>query len=108
MYYGLFEIFKIGIGPSSSHTVGPMVAANAFWRAIRDASISGAEVGCQGEIGVASAMAAAGFAALHGASPQRICMAAEIAMDHHLGLTCDPRPSGMVGIGGISRAEGER
>ncbi len=68
----------------------------------RNASISGAEVGCQGEIGVASAMAAAGLAALYDASPQRVCMAAEIAMEHHLGLTCDP-VNGQVQIPCVER-----
>lgn len=55
-----------------------------------NASISGAEVGCQGEVGVACSMAAGGLAALKGGSPRRVCMAAEIAMEHNLGLTCDP------------------
>lgn len=55
-----------------------------------NASISGAEVGCQGEVGVACSMAAAGLAALMGANPMQVCMAAEIAMEHNLGLTCDP------------------
>ncbi|MBO8086543.1 MAG: L-serine ammonia-lyase [Marichromatium sp.] len=56
----------------------------------RNASISGAEVGCQGEVGVASSMAAAGLAELMGATPAQVMIAAEIAMEHHLGLTCDP------------------
>lgn len=55
-----------------------------------NASISGAEVGCQGEVGVACSMAAAGLAEILGASPEQVCMAAEIAMEHNLGLTCDP------------------
>lgn len=55
-----------------------------------NASISGAEVGCQGEVGVACSMAAAGLAELLGGSPAQVCMAAEIAMEHNLGLTCDP------------------
>lgn len=55
-----------------------------------NASISGAEVGCQGEVGVACSMAAAGLAALMGGTPIQVCMAAEIAMEHNLGLTCDP------------------
>ncbi|MDU3054763.1 MAG: L-serine ammonia-lyase, partial [Escherichia coli] len=55
-----------------------------------NASISGAEVGCQGEVGVACSMAAAGLAELLGASPAQVCIAAEIAMEHNLGLTCDP------------------
>lgn len=56
----------------------------------RNASISGAEVGCQGEVGVACSMAAAGLAAVQGGSPSQVEHAAEIAMEHHLGLTCDP------------------
>ncbi|ENY6784124.1 MULTISPECIES: L-serine ammonia-lyase [Providencia] len=55
-----------------------------------NASISGAEVGCQGEVGVACSMAAAGLAELMGGSPEQVCIAAEIAMEHNLGLTCDP------------------
>lgn len=55
-----------------------------------NASISGAEVGCQGEVGVACSMAAAGLAELLGGSPEQVCMAAEIGMEHNLGLTCDP------------------
>lgn len=56
----------------------------------KNASISGAEVGCQGEVGVACSMAAAGLAELLGGNPQQVCMAAEIGMEHNLGLTCDP------------------
>lgn len=55
-----------------------------------NASISGAEVGCQGEVGVACSMAAAGLAEILGGSPEQVCIAAEIAMEHNLGLTCDP------------------
>ena len=55
-----------------------------------NASISGAEVGCQGEVGSAAAMAAAGLAAVLGASNEQIENAAEIALEHHLGMTCDP------------------
>lgn len=56
----------------------------------RNASISGAEVGCQGEVGVACSMAAAALAALWNGTPEQVCTAAEIAMEHNLGLTCDP------------------
>lgn len=56
----------------------------------KNASISGAEVGCQGEVGVACSMAAAGLAAALGATNEQIENAAEIGMEHHLGLTCDP------------------
>ena len=55
-----------------------------------NASISGAEVGCQGEVGVACSMAAAGLAAVMGGSPAQVENAAEIGMEHNLGLTCDP------------------
>lgn len=55
-----------------------------------NASISGAEVGCQGEVGVACSMAAAGLTEIMGGSPIQVCIAAEIAMEHNLGLTCDP------------------
>src|SRR5699024_12435330 len=54
------------------------------------ASISGAEVGCQGEVGSASSMAAGGLAAVMGGTPEQVENAAEIAMEHNLGLTCDP------------------
>ncbi|UKH32757.1 L-serine ammonia-lyase [Actinobacillus pleuropneumoniae] len=55
-----------------------------------NASISGAEVGCQGEVGVACSMAAAGLTEIMGGTPDQVCIAAEIAMEHNLGLTCDP------------------
>ncbi|GGB45609.1 L-serine dehydratase [Tistrella bauzanensis] len=67
-----------------------------------NASISGAEVGCQGEVGVASSMAAGGLAAAMGASPAQVENAAEIAMEHHLGMTCDP-VGGLVQIPCIER-----
>ena len=68
----------------------------------RNASISGAEVGCQGEVGVACSMAAAGLAELMGGTPEQVCMAAEIAMEHNLGLTCDP-VAGQVQVPCIER-----
>ena len=55
-----------------------------------NASISGAEMGCQGEIGVACSMAAAGLTALEKGTPEQVENAAEIGMEHNLGLTCDP------------------
>ena len=67
-----------------------------------NASISGAEVGCQGEVGVASSMAAAGLCAALGATNEQIENAAEIAMEHHLGMTCDP-VGGLVQIPCIER-----
>jgi L-serine dehydratase len=67
-----------------------------------NASISGAEVGCQGEVGVASSMAAAGLCSALGGSNEQIENAAEIAMEHHLGMTCDPI-GGLVQIPCIER-----
>jgi L-serine dehydratase len=66
------------------------------------ASISGAEVGCQGEVGSACSMAAAGLTALLGGTPAQIENAAEIAIEHNLGLTCDP-VGGLVQIPCIER-----
>lgn len=68
----------------------------------KNASISGAEVGCQGEVGVASSMAAAGLTAVLGGTNEQIENAAEIAMEHHLGMTCDP-VMGLVQIPCIER-----
>ncbi|WP_020408212.1 L-serine ammonia-lyase [Hahella ganghwensis] len=67
-----------------------------------NASISGAEVGCQGEVGSACAMAAAGLAEATGGSPEQVENAAEIGMEHHLGLTCDPI-GGLVQVPCIER-----
>ena len=67
-----------------------------------NASISGAEVGCQGEVGSASAMAAAGLAAVMGGFPEQVENAAEIALEHHLGMTCDP-VAGLVQVPCIER-----
>ena len=66
------------------------------------ASISGAEMGCQGEVGVACSMAAGGLAAVWGGTPQQVANAAEIGMEHNLGLTCDP-VGGLVQIPCIER-----
>jgi L-serine dehydratase len=74
--------------------IGSIIKANA--------SISGAEAGCQGEVGAACAMAAAGLCAVMGGSPRQIENAAEIAIEHHLGLTCDPG-GGLVQIPCIER-----
>jgi L-serine dehydratase len=68
----------------------------------KNASISGAEVGCQGEVGVACAMAAAGLVAALGGSNAQIENAAEIGIEHHLGMTCDPI-AGLVQIPCIER-----
>ena len=66
------------------------------------ASISGAEMGCQGEVGVACSMAAGGLAAVWGGTPGQVASAAEIGMEHNLGLTCDP-VAGLVQIPCIER-----
>lgn len=68
----------------------------------RNASISGAEVGCQGEVGSACAMAAAGLCAVLGGTPEQVENAAEIGLEHNLGLTCDP-VGGLVQVPCIER-----
>lgn len=86
MYYGRY------LGKLSSNVVHRYLLTAGLIGSLykMNASISGAEVGCQGEVGVACSMAAAGLAALMGASAHRITIAAEIGMEHNLGLTCDP------------------
>jgi L-serine dehydratase len=74
--------------------IGSVIKANA--------SISGAQGGCQAEVGSACAMAAAGLCAVLGGTPQQVENAAEIALEHHLGLTCDP-VAGLVQIPCIER-----
>lgn len=69
---------------------GLMAAAAVGFLAKHNASIAGAEVGCQGEVGVASAMGAALYMNALGNCPERVGNAAEVALEHHLGLTCDP------------------
>jgi L-serine dehydratase len=80
-----------------------MLVAAAIGGLIKhNASISGAEVGCQGEVGSASAMAAAGLCAALGGSNEQVENAAEIALEHHLGMTCDPA-AGLVQVPCIER-----
>jgi L-serine dehydratase len=80
-----------------------LLAAAAIGGLIKhNASISGAEVGCQGEVGSASAMAAAGLCAALGGSNEQVENAAEIALEHHLGMTCDP-VAGLVQVPCIER-----
>jgi len=80
-----------------------LLAASAIGGLFKlNASISGAEVGCQGEVGVACAMAAAGLAAAQGGTSAQVEHAAEIGMEHHLGMTCDP-VGGLVQIPCIER-----
>jgi len=75
-----------------------LATAGLFGNIVKEnASISGAEVGCQGEVGTACAMASAAAAQLLGGTPQQIEYAAEMGIEHHLGLTCDP-------IGGLVQA----
>ena len=80
-----------------------LLAAAAIGGIIKhNASISGAEVGCQGEVGSASAMAAAGLCAALGGTNEQVENAAEIALEHHLGMTCDP-VKGLVQVPCIER-----
>lgn len=80
-----------------------LLTAGAIGSIIKtNASISGAEVGCQGEVGSASSMAAAGMCAILGGTPQQVENAAEIALEHNLGLTCDP-VGGLVQVPCIER-----
>ncbi|MBI1835207.1 MAG: L-serine ammonia-lyase [Burkholderiales bacterium] len=79
-----------------------LVAAAIGMLCKKNASISGAEIGCQGEVGVACAMAAAGLTAALGGSNEQIESAAEIGIEHHLGMTCDPI-GGLVQIPCIER-----
>ncbi|MEI6898095.1 MAG: L-serine ammonia-lyase [Psychromonas sp.] len=90
-------------------TVGPDQYSRFFLTAAAigglfkgNASISGAEVGCQGEIGVSCSMAAAALTEIMGGGPLQVTQAAEIAMEHHLGLTCDP-VAGQVQVPCIER-----
>ena len=115
----------LGLHPGAAEAVAPLVLGEAAGdvaeanrrRGIRrflltatalgslfkaNASISGAEGGCQAEVGSACAMAAAGLTAVMGGTTRQIENAAEIAMEHHLGLTCDP-VGGLVQIPCIER-----
>ncbi len=85
---------KVGDFMLTAAAIGGLVKHNA--------SISGAECGCQAEVGSAAAMAAAGFAAVMGGTPEQVENAAEIALEHHLGMTCDP-VKGLVQVPCIER-----
>ena len=88
---------------SDQRILRALATAGIFGTVVKhNASISGAEVGCQGEVGVACAMAAAAAAQLMGGSPSQIEYAAEMGLEHHLGLTCDP-VCGLVQIPCIER-----
>jgi L-serine dehydratase len=90
-------------GADDAGTVRFLLAAGGIGIVLKETgSISGAEVGCQGEVGSASAMAAAGLAEVLGGTPEQVENAAEIAVEHHLGLTCDP-VGGLVQIPCIER-----
>ncbi|MCL4675421.1 MAG: L-serine ammonia-lyase, partial [Pararhodobacter sp.] len=90
-------------GASSERVEEFLLTAAAIGGLIKhNASISGAESGCQAEVGSAAAMAAAGFCAVLGGTPEQIENAAEIALEHHLGMTCDP-VKGLVQVPCIER-----
>ena len=94
---------KVAHGFSDRDILKALATAGLFGNVIRTkASISGAEVGCQGEVGSACVMAAVAVNQLFGGSPQQIECAAEMAMEHNLGLTCDP-VCGLVQIPCIER-----
>ncbi len=97
--YHLWKSRKI----TDTRIVRALATAGLFGNIVKtNASISGAEVGCQGEVGVACAMAAAAATQLFGGTPAQIEYAAEMGLEHHLGLTCDP-VCGMVQIPCIER-----
>ncbi len=96
-----YERFAPGACPLGVETF--LLTAAAIGSLFKEnASISGAEVGCQGEVGVACSMAAAGLAAAMGGTPGQVENAAEIGMEHNLGLTCDP-VGGLVQVPCIER-----
>lgn len=88
---------------SETRILRALATAGLFGNVVKqNASISGAEVGCQGEVGVACSMAAAAASQLFGGSPAQIEYAAEMGLEHHLGMTCDP-VCGLVQIPCIER-----
>jgi len=90
-------------GASESHIEDFLLTAAAIGGLIKfNASISGAEAGCQAEVGSAAAMSAAGLCAVMGGTPEQVENAAEIALEHHLGMTCDP-VKGLVQVPCIER-----
>lgn len=98
MYY-----MRFGKDTSQEDVQRYLLAAGAIGALCKkNASISGAEVGCQGEVGSACAMAAAGLAEVMGATPEQVENAAEIGLEHNLGLTCDP-VGGLVQVPCIER-----
>ena len=98
----LYHLKKV-YGFSDQRIIRALATAGIIGNVVKhNASISGAEVGCQGEVGVACAMAAGAITQLMGGSPSQIEYAAEMGLEHHLGLTCDP-VCGMVQIPCIER-----
>jgi len=99
-------VYALGEGgrklPQTKIRDGFLAAAAVGYLCKHNATLSGAEGGCQAEIGVSSAMAAAGLTQCLGGSAAQVAMAAEIALEHHLGLTCDP-VAGLVQIPCIER-----
>ncbi|MDE6324872.1 MAG: L-serine ammonia-lyase [Duncaniella sp.] len=90
-------------GFSDKRILRALATAGLFGNVVKfNASVSGAEVGCQGEVGVACAMAAAAASQLFGGTPAQIEYSAEMGLEHHLGLTCDP-VCGLVQIPCIER-----
>ena len=99
----LLYALRFSPGADDDTVVEFLLAAGAICTVFTaTASISGAAVGCQGEVGVASSMAAAGLCQVLGGSPQQVLNAAEIGLEHHLGLTCDP-VAGLVQVPCIER-----
>lgn len=90
-------------GVNDQRILRALATAGLFGNVVRtNASVSGAEVGCQGEVGVACAMAAAASCQLFGGTVAQVEYAAEMGLEHHLGLTCDP-VCGLVQIPCIER-----
>lgn len=90
-------------GASTAHVEDYLLTSAAIGGLVKyNASISGAEAGCQAEVGSAAAMAAAGLCAIMGGTPEQVENAAEIALEHHLGMTCDP-VRGLVQVPCIER-----
>ncbi|MBT8152335.1 L-serine ammonia-lyase [Epibacterium ulvae] len=90
-------------GASETHIEDFLLTAAAIGGLVKfNASISGAEAGCQAEVGSAASMAAAGLCAVMGGTPKQVENAAEIALEHHLGMTCDP-VKGLVQVPCIER-----
>jgi len=100
---GVFRTLKEEHNLSDEYLVDGLIVASVIGALVKvHASISGAEVGCQGEVGTSCAMAAAGATAMLGGTPKQIEQAAEIGIEHHLGMTCDPI-KGLVQVPCIER-----